>query len=68
MKLLNRFFFSNYAQYIDFDNQSSSVKSEGWFREMWYTFVKPIVIPKFEQSDFDISIHIIDNNTRNFLL
>ena len=35
---------------------------------MWYIFVKHIVIPKFEPSDFDFNIHIIDSNTMNFLL
>ncbi len=41
---------------------------EGQFRKMWYIFVKPIVISKFEPSDFDFSIHIIDNNTMKTLL
>ena len=35
---------------------------------MRYIFVKLIVIPKFESSDFDFNIHIIDNNKMKFLL
>ena len=41
---------------------------EGWFREMWYIFVKPIVIPKFESSDFNFCFHITYNYTMKFFL
>ena len=35
---------------------------------MQYNFVKPIVIPKFEPSDFDFYIHITDNHIIKFIL